>query len=131
MTNVSSKAQVNTNAKSKRKAFAGLSREAKILIKYVTVVLLSIFALVGLQARIATLQYENNTLTNDNAYIQAEIDSLESQIVEETKVTSIEKIATEKYGMVYPTAENCITIKEDKPVKDNNLAVKIKKRAYN
>lgn len=131
MTNVSSKAQVNTNAKSKRKAFAGLSKEAKILIKYVTVVLLSIFALVGLQARIATLQYENNTLTNDNAYIQAEIDSLESQIVEETKVTSIEKIATEKYGMVYPTAENCITIKEDKPAKDNNLAVKIKKRAYN
>ena len=131
MTNISSKAQVNTQSSSKRTAFAGLSKEAKVLIKWVAVVLAAIFVFVGLQAHIASLQYENNTLTNDNAYIQAEIDSLESQIVEETKVTSIEKIATEKYGMVYPTAENCITIKEDKPVKDNNLAVKIKKRAYN
>ena len=131
MTNISSRTQVNTKASSKRKAFAGLSKEAKILIKCVAVGLAFIFVLVGFQAHIASLQYENNTLANDNAYIQAEIDSLESQIVEETKVTSIEKTATEKYGMVYPTAENCITIKQDKPVANNNLASKIKKRAYN
>ena len=115
----------------KRKSFSGLSREAKILIKVVASVLAVIFVLVGLQAYTATLQYNNNSISSDNAYLQAEIDSLKSQIIDETKVTSIEKTATEKYGMVYPTADNCIAIKEDSEVKTDNLAVRIKKRAYN
>ena len=131
MANISSRAQVNRHASSKRITFTGLSKEGRLLVKIAAIALLVIFVLVGYQAYTASLQYENNTLNDENAYLQAEIDSLESQIVEETKVTSIEKTATEKYGMVYPTAENCITIKQDKAVANNNLAAKIKKRAYN
>ena len=108
-----------------------LSKEAKQLIKAVIILALAVFFIVGLRAYTASLQYENNTLIEENEYLQAEIDSLESQIAEETKVTSIEKTATKKYGMVYPTEENYIVIKEKKTNKNNNLASLIKRRAYN
>lgn len=108
-----------------------LTKEAKLLVKVGLILALAVFVIVGLRAYTAKLQYENNALTQQNEYLQAEIDSLESQIAEETKVTSIEKTATKKYGMVYPTADNYIVIKEKKSNKSNNLASRIKNRAYN
>lgn len=123
----------NTELKigAKRKVFAGLSKEVQMVIKVAAVGIACLFVIVCLQAYKATLQYENNNLIRENEYLQAEIDSLESQIVEETKVTSIEKTATEKYGMVYPTADNYIVIKEDKKVSNEDLASTIRRRAYN
>ena len=109
---------------------AGLSDGAIRLIRAIIIAVVALFVLVSMSAYAATLQYENNSLQKENAYIQAEIDSLDNQIVEETKVTKIEKTATQKYGMVYPTSENCITISNDKPTTDS-LAATIKSEAYN
>ena len=78
----------------------------------------------------AIIQHENNTLIEQNEYLQAEIDSLSSQIVEETRVTRIEEIATEKYGMVYPSADNCVTLSAESP-DAQNLASVIRSEAYN
>ena len=89
-----------------------------------------IFAIVALSAYTAHLQYNNNLLQSNIESLQAEIDSMESQIVEQTKVTRIEKIATDKYGMVYPTAENCVTINSGEQTEDN-LAASIRAEAYN
>ena len=110
------------------RANAGINR--KKLYAVVALVLLTIFALVSLQAYTATLQHANNVLKEENAYIQAEIDSLDSQIVEETKITKIEKTARNKYGMVYPTSDNCVTIHEEEEMADD-LAATIRKEAYN
>ena len=110
-----------------RAATTALSGKA---IKLIAIALFAVFVLVGLQAYTATLQHTNNVLQSENEYLQAEIDSLNSQIVEETKITKIEKTATKKYGMVYPTSENCITIEEDEPVGEN-LAATIRGEAYN
>ena len=121
--------QVATSQKSIR-GTAGISESGKRLSKYVALALLAIFVLVGLQAYTATLQHANNVLQENNAYLQAEIDSMESQIVEETKVTKIEKTARKKYGMVYPTSDNCVTIHIDDEAGDN-LAARIRKEAYN
>ncbi len=107
---------------------SGINR--KRLYKIIAVSLLAVFVLIGLQAYTATLQHANNVLAENNAMLQAEIDSMESQIVEETKVTKIEKTAREKYGMVYPTSDNCITIHKDEEMGDN-LAATIRKEAYN
>lgn len=95
-----------------------------------TALILAIFVLIGLSAYAASIQHANNVLQEENAYIQAEIDSLNSQIVDATKVTKIEKIATEEYGMIYPTAENCIVISEDSE-SGENLAAVIRSEAYN
>lgn len=114
----------------RRRSSAGLSDGAIRLIRAIIIAVVALFVLVSMSAYAATLQYENNSLQKENAYIQAEIDSLDNQIVEETKVTKIEKTATQKYGMVYPTSENCITISNDKPTTDS-LAATIKSEAYN
>ena len=88
------------------------------------------FLQVFFSCNLMAMQAENNRLQAENEYMQAEIDSMEDRIVEVTKVSSIEKTATQKYGMVYPSAQNCITIKADKP-QDNSLASIIKHEAYN
>lgn len=118
------------NMTKRRKGYAGLSRTSKNVVKAVAFFIAMLFIIVSLSAYQATLQYENNTLKSDNAYLQAEIDSMNNQIVEETKVTNIEKIATEKYDMVYPTSDNCITINQEEPMADS-LAATIKGEAYN
>ncbi len=106
------------------------SRKTGKLVKIILLAVAVIFILIGIQAYTATLQHANNILVQDNEYLQAEIDSIKSKIVEETKVTKIERIATDKYGMVYPTSDNCITIDEGKKGGEN-LAAAIKSEAYN
>lgn len=121
--------QAATTSKSIR-GYAGTSESARRIAKVVAIALLAIFVLIGLQAYTATLQHANNVLQEENAYLQAEIYSMESEIVEETKVTKIEKTARNKYGMVYPTSDNCVTIHTDDEMGDN-LAASIRKEAYN
>ena len=104
-------------------------RNKKQLIKLLAVVMIGVFVLVGMRSYAAILQHENNVLIEENAYIQAEIDSLSSQIVEETKVTRIEKIATTEYGMVYPTPENCVKLGSE-GTDERGLAAAIRSEAY-
>jgi len=101
-----------------------------ILIRLAALAIIAVFAIIGLQAYTAALQYENNQLTEQNEYIQAEIDSLSSQLVDKTNITNIEEIATEEYEMVYPTADNCIII-GDIDETEESLASAIIDEAYN
>ena len=98
--------------------------------KRVSSLVLAVFILVGLSAYAASIQHANNVLTQENEYLQAEIDSLRIQIVEETKVTKVEEIATTKYGMVYPSSENCVILNE-KAENSRSLAASIRSEAYN
>ncbi len=105
-------------------------RASRNLFIAVATLVLAVFILVGLSAYAASIQHANNVLEQENAYLQAEIDSLKSQIVEETKVTKVEEIATTKYGMVYPSAENTVVINENADG-SQSLASSIKSEAYN
>jgi cell division protein FtsL len=113
-----------------KKVMSSEARHKKQLIQLLTVVMLGIFVLVGMRSYAAIIQHENNVLMEENAYIQAEIDSLSSQIVEETKVTKIEKVATTKYDMVYPTPDNCVKLSNDDSG-EKGLAATIRSEAYN
>lgn len=104
-------------------------RHRKQLVQLLSVIMLGIFVLVGMRSYAAIIQHENNVLIEENAYIQAEIDSLSSQIVEETKITKIEKVATTKYGMVYPTPDNCVKLGAGES-EEQGLAASIKSEAY-
>ena len=106
-----------------------IKADRKSMIKLLVVVMLGVFVLIGMRSYGAILQHENNMLIEQNEYLQAEIDSLNSQIVEETKVTRIERVATQDYGMVYPTSENCIRLTADKD-SDQGLADAIRSEAY-
>lgn len=105
-------------------------RVSRNMIRTAVALIAAVFLLVGLSAYAASIQHANNVLSQENAYLQAEIDSLKSQLVEETKVTRVEEIATEEYGMVYPTSDNCIVIDESEE-SSSNLAAEIRSQAYN
>ena len=106
-----------------------IKADRKSMVKLLVIFMLGVFVLIGMRSYGAIIQHENNVLAEENAYIQAEIDSLNSQIVEETKVTKIERVATEDYGMVYPTPENCIRL-GDGDDGDKGLADAIRTEAY-
>ena len=105
-------------------------RASRNLFLAISAIVLAVFILVGLSAYAASIQHANNVLIEENEYLQAEIDSLNSQIVEATKITKIEEVAKLKYGMVYPSPENCIVINETSE-NSQNLAVSIRSEAYN
>ena len=107
-----------------------LRRTSRNLIRAIGALVIAVFVLIGLSAYAASLQHANNVLIEQNQYLQAEIDSLNSRIVEETRVTRIEELATEEYGMIYPTKDNCIVISENAKTGDN-LAAVIRNEAYN
>ena len=105
-------------------------RASRNMILTMVALMAAVFVLVGLSAYAASIQHANNVLTQENAYLQAEIDSLNSQIVEQTKVTRVEEVATKEYGMVYPTSDNCIVINENEE-SGTSLAASIRSEAYN
>ena len=105
-------------------------RASRNLFLAISAIVLAVFILVGLSAYAASIQHANNVLMEENEYLQAEIDSLNSQIVEATKITKVEEVAKKKYGMVYPSPENCIVINEASE-NSQNLAVSIRSEAYN
>lgn len=99
-------------------------------VRLLIVFMLAVFVLVGMRSYAAIIQHENNILTEQNEYLQAEIDSLNSQIVEETKVTRIEQVATEQFGMVYPSSDNCVRLSSE-GTETGDLAAAIRSEAYN
>ena len=113
-----------------KKVLSSEARRKKQLVQLLTVVMLGIFVLVGMRSYAAIIQHENNVLMEENAYIQAEIDSLSSQIIEERKITKIEKVATTKYDMVYPTPDNCVKLSTEDSG-ETGLAATIRSEAYN
>lgn len=91
-----------------------------------------VMLLVTFSTMSAKLQTENNELMQQNSNLEANIDSLNEQIVEQTKIETITTVAVEKLGMVYPTSDNCINI--DDSSSDNgsrSLAEAIKNEVYN
>lgn len=118
------------NSRAERIRADRIRADRRSAVRILSVIIIGIFVLVGMRSYAAIIQHENNILIEQNEYLQAEIDSLSSQIIEETKVTRIEKVATEKYGMVYPSAENCVTLSAEAP-DAQNLASVIRSEAYN
>lgn len=106
-----------------------IAKDRRRFIRIAAVILTGIFILIGMRAYCAYMQHANNELVRENAYLQAEIDSLSSSLSDEISVTRIEEVAVDKYGMVFPTADNCINLgaAEDK---DNSLAQAIRSEAY-
>ncbi|MDD5824250.1 MAG: cell division protein FtsL [Firmicutes bacterium] len=108
-----------------------LSNNAYRAIMLSLIVLLVFFTFITFAMAAQKLQQSNNALESEIALLEAEIDSLNNQISDETNVSVIEQTATKKLGMVYPTSENYINL--DKRIsedKTEGLAATIKAKAY-
>lgn len=107
-----------------------VAEQYKWAIKLISTVAILMLGVVFMSAYSANLQQKNNALKAQNEIVQAEIDSLNEQINDASSIEKVEKIATEKYGMVQPDESNYIRIK-DKKSNSGDLADTIKKEAYN
>ena len=101
----------------------------RILLGLVIVGLISILIVV-LSAYSAELKVENNKLARANEALQSEIDTLSVKIKSANNVEHIERIATKKLGMVYPTKDECIYVSDAAAPKEN-FAMVIREKAYN
>ncbi|MDO4383315.1 MAG: septum formation initiator family protein [Eubacteriales bacterium] len=125
------RAQEGTVRKRKsRTSMQAAAAQYKLAIKYILLVALLMLGGVFMSAYSANLQQKNNALKAQNEIVQAEIDSLNEQINDASSIEKVEKIATEKYGMVQPDESNYIRLKNKKST-SGDLADTIKKEAYN
>ncbi len=109
-----------------------IRRTAAERYRMLTVVLavgLICFLMVMMSAVSANLERSNDELRTDNAYIQADIDTLNDRVGESTNINRIEDVATKKLGMIHPDANNCINVDGKTSVK-TDLAKTIKTQAY-
>ncbi len=118
------------NSRAEKLRAERIKADRRSVARMLAVVLIGIFVLVGMRSYAAIIQHENNILERENEYLQAEIDSLQSQIIDETRVTRIEEVATKQFGMVYPSADNCVKLSSGES-EEQNLAAAIRSEAYN
>ncbi len=86
--------------------------------------------IVVLTAYAAELRCDNNELIKQNEVLQTEVDTLDINLKSANSVDHIEKIATDKLGMVYPQEDECVYMSSAK-APEKNLAMTIRENAYN
>ena len=108
-----------------------MDRKQKVrIVFFILMIGLVLSFMVLAEAFNATNQHDNNEYTKVNADIQGEIDTLKVKVKTSNNIDSIEKVAIEQLGMVYPGDEQCVYLTEnDKP--KGGFAAMLKSRAYN
>ncbi len=106
------------------------TREKRRILAAVILAGMIMIAMVVLTAFAAEIRQENNQLMTKNKALQGEVDTLNVKIKAANSVDHIEQIATQKYGMVHPSQDQCVYItSKDQP--GQNFASVIRKEAYN
>ena len=77
----------------------------------------------------ASINYQNNQIRESNQALQSEVQSLHIDLESASNLANIEKKATKDLGMVYPDGDKLVVLSTAKKV-DSNLAVKLKKKAF-
>lgn len=123
------KSMSNVGSRAAR-ANAGFNSKAKGASVWVTLAIGAFcVTMVFMTVVAASLKQGNNELEQENAYIQAEIDAIESKISSASNITTIESKAVGTYGMIYPDSDNYIAL-TDEETEEMNLASTIKAEAY-
>ena len=78
----------------------------------------------------AKLQYDINTILNENNILQGEIYNLNVAIKKESNIAIIEEKATSELGMIYPQGSQIVRLGEKK-VEVSDFAMTLKEQAYN
>ena len=106
------------------------SQEKKTIVTAILIVGLILIGMVILSAVSAQIKHANNELISANNELQDNIDMLNIKIQSTANIGTVEKIAKDKLGMVYPEAGQYVYINGQK-APDADFASVIKKQAYN
>ena len=77
----------------------------------------------------ASINYQNNQIRESNQALQSEVQSLHIDLESASNLANIEKRATKDLDMIYPDGDKLVVLSTAKKV-DSNLAVKLKKKAF-
>ncbi len=86
-------------------------------------------SMVVMTAYAAELRCENNELIARNEALRGEVDTLDIEIKTAGNIENLEKAATDKLGMRYPTAEECVYL-TDRDAPQANFAAVLRRAAY-
>lgn len=118
--------------RTKTKARAGSSaKQYRLALISAIIVFGLVVFMVASSAYCAKLQTSNNNLESNITHLEADIDSLNEQIANQTKIENIASVAVNQLHMVYPTSDNCINIDSTEAEGNGSLAAVIKDEAYN
>ena len=109
----------------------GITAQDKVRLLILTVVVgIVCIVLIIITAFAASIKYDTNRMIEENNGLQAEIENLNVKIYSANNIEAIEKTATGKLGMVYPSAKHIVYLtKDEKP--DKGFGDVLKQQAYN
>lgn len=115
----------------KRKPKSTITPKDKVRLLVLTIVTGVIcIGLIITTAYAASIKYDTNQLIKENNALEAEIENLNVQIYSVNNIEAIEKKATKKLGMKYPSSKKIVYLtEEDMP--DKGFAETLRKQAYN
>lgn len=116
-------------SKQKPKAVISAKDKTRLIMLIVFLGTLCIGIIVS-TAYAAKLQYDINTILNENNILQGEIDNLNVAIKKESNIAIIEEKATSELGMIYPQGSQIVRLGEKK-VEVSDFAMTLKEQAYN
>jgi cell division protein FtsL len=116
--------------KAKPAAGSGIAAKDKKRLLALTVILgVMCIAIIISAAFAATLQYRINRITLENTEISREIEDINIKLQTANSVTALEKKASGKLGMKYPSASQIVYVSDITAPKD--FAATVKEEAYN
>ncbi len=116
--------------KPKPAAGTGIAAKDKKRLLALTVILGAMcIAIIISVAFAATLQYQINRITLENTEISREIEDINIKLQTANSVTVLEKKASGKLGMKYPSASQIVYVSDITAPKD--FAATVKEEAYN
>ena len=114
--------------KSKSKQQTLSNGERKLAFATVMAIGAVLLIVIALTAVVATTAYGNNSIEAKNKELRNEIQNLKVSIREHGSRSQIEKEASQKLGMIYPTSSQFVKI--GKHNKETDFANKLKQEAF-
>ncbi len=105
------------------------ARDKKRLLALTVIFGIMCIAIIISSAFAATLQYQINRLTMENNELAREIEDIDIKLQTANSVTVLEKKASGKLGMKYPSASQIVYVSDITAPKD--FAATVKEEAYN
>lgn len=115
--------------KQKQKAVISAKDKARLLILILFAGVLCAGIIVS-TAYAAKLQYDINSIMNQNDILQGEIDNLNVTLKKENNIATIEEKAINELGMMYPYESQIVHLGEKK-TEVSDFAMTLKEQAYN
>ncbi|MEE3362762.1 MAG: cell division protein FtsL [Anaerovoracaceae bacterium] len=123
---------INVQPKHRSKEHTGvvlLARDKLFILRAILLIGIMCIGVVITSAFVASVTYQNNQLKAQNAALQSEVDTLQTQVDSATNLSTVASKASDKLGMVFPDGRSYVEITSADKTQDG-FAASLKKQAF-